>query len=40
MRAAHIEVGRAHYSVPYRFVGQCVDVHLTAQGATSFTQKR
>jgi transposase len=26
----HIEVGRAYYSVPYRFIGQRVDVRLSA----------
>ena len=32
----HIEVGRAYYSVPYRFIGQRVDVRLTAHGLEVF----
>lgn len=32
----HIEVGRAYYSVPYRFVGERVDVRLTAQAVEIF----
>lgn len=32
----HIEVGRAYYSVPYRFIGQRVDVRLTAHGLEIF----
>jgi transposase len=32
----HIEVGRAYYSVPYRFIGQRVDVRLTAHALEIF----
>ena len=32
----HIEVARAYYSVPYRFVGEQVDVRLTAQAVEIF----
>jgi transposase len=32
----HVEVGRAYYSVPYRFIGERVDVRLTAQGVEIF----
>lgn len=32
----HIEVGRAYYSVPYRLIGQTVDVRLTAQAVEIF----
>lgn len=32
----HVEVGRAYYSVPYRFIGERVDVRLTAEGVEVF----
>jgi hypothetical protein len=32
----HIEVGRAYYSVPYRLIGEQVDVRLTAQAVEIF----
>lgn len=32
----HIEVARAYYSVPYRLIGQRVDVRLTAHGVEVF----
>ena len=32
----HIEVARAYYSVPYRLIGQIVDVRLTAQALEIF----
>jgi len=32
----HIEVGRAYYSVPYRLIGERVDVRLTAGGVEIF----
>ena len=34
----HIEVARAYYSVPYRLIGQRVDVRLTANGIEVFHQ--
>lgn len=32
----HIEVSKAYYSVPYRFIGERVDVRLTAQAVEIF----
>lgn len=32
----HVEVGRAYYSVPYRLIGERVDVRLSAQGVEIF----
>ena len=34
----HIEVARAYYSVPYRLIGQRLDVRLTAHGVEIFHQ--
>ncbi|MGH8136470.1 MAG: IS21 family transposase [Steroidobacteraceae bacterium] len=36
----HIEVGRAYYSVPYRFIGARVEVRLTAQALEVFHSGR
>ena len=33
----HVEVGRAYYSVPYRFIGERVDVRLTARAVEIFS---
>jgi transposase len=32
----HVEVRRAYYSVPYRLIGQCVEVRLTANAVEIF----
>jgi transposase len=32
----HIEIARAYYSVPYRYIGERVDARLTAQGVEIF----
>ena len=32
----HIEIARAYYSVPYRFIGERVDVRLTAHAVEIF----
>jgi transposase len=34
----HIEVGRAYYSVPFKLIGQTVDVRLSAAGVEVFHQ--